>query len=163
MEKRQKMDQQIQEELLYAKLWELDLKKKEQREAQEKIEKAKAIQERQAVLDWQNQNRDISRMTEKQKIEHERSMLKGQWQSEEQREKEAERQLFILNRERNLDLIAHNEVERGLRAQKDSIEKNRDRDMLEAQLKREADLERIENEEKLARRREVVELQKHYF
>jgi hypothetical protein len=65
MEKRQKMDQQIQEELLYAKLWELDLKKKEQREAQEKIEKAKAIQERQAVLDWQNQNRDISRMTEK--------------------------------------------------------------------------------------------------
>jgi hypothetical protein len=35
--------------------------------------------------------------------------------------------------------------------------------MLEAQLKREADLERIENEEKLARRREVVELQKHYF
>ena len=71
---------------------------------------------RQAVLDWQTQNRDLSRMTEKQKIEHERSMLTGQWQSEEQREKEAERQLFILNRERNLDLIAHNEVERGLRA-----------------------------------------------
>lgn len=46
MEKRQKMEQQIAEEQLYAKLWELDLKKKEQREAVEKIEKEKNVQER---------------------------------------------------------------------------------------------------------------------
>lgn len=90
-------------------------------------------------------------------------MLKTQWTKEEHNEKEAERQLFILNRERNLDLIAHNEVERGLRSQKESIEKQRDREMLEAQLKREADLENLENAEKNSRRREVVELQKHYF
>ena len=59
-------------------------------------------------------------------------MLKTQWKREEEQEKEAERQLFILNRERNLDLIAHNEVERGLRSQKDMIEKNRDKEMLAA-------------------------------
>lgn len=53
MEKRAKLDKQIQEEQLYAKLWQLDLKKKEQREEQERIEKAKNIQERQAILDWQ--------------------------------------------------------------------------------------------------------------
>lgn len=90
-------------------------------------------------------------------------MLKTQWQREADQEKEAERQLFVLNRERNLDLIAHNEVERGLRTQKDNIEKQRDKDMLQAQLDREAALERLENEEKAARRKEVVELQKHYF
>jgi hypothetical protein len=33
MEKRTKMEQKIEEERLYAKLWELDLKKKEAREA----------------------------------------------------------------------------------------------------------------------------------
>lgn len=90
-------------------------------------------------------------------------MLQQQWKNEEEAEKEAERQLFILNRERNLDLIAHNEVERGLRQQKDMIEKNRDKEMLAAQLHREAELTRIENEERDARRREVIELQKHYF
>lgn len=90
-------------------------------------------------------------------------MLLSQWANEESSEKEAERQLFVLNRERNLDLIAHNEVERGLRDQKESIEKQRDREMLAAQMHREAELERIENEERAARRKEVVELQKHYF
>ena len=50
-------------------------------------------------------------------------MLKTQWAKEEANEKEAQRQLFVLNRERNLDLIAHNEVERGLRDQKESLEK----------------------------------------
>jgi hypothetical protein len=63
-----------------------------------------------------------------------------------------------LNRERNLDLIAHNEVERGLRSQKDNIEKQRDRDMLAAQLFKESEIERIEREERDSRRREVIEL-----
>jgi len=90
-------------------------------------------------------------------------MLQNQWKREEESEKEAERQLFILNRERNLDLIQHNEVERGLRAQKDGLEKNRDIQMLSDQLRRESELERLENEEKDSRKREVVELQKHYF
>lgn len=116
MEKRQKMEQQIAEEQLYAKLWELDLKKKEQREMQEKLEKAKTVQERQAVLDWQKQTREAERHHEKNLTQQEREMLKTQWKNEEEREKEAERQLFILNRERNLDLIGHNEVERGLRS-----------------------------------------------
>ena len=43
MEKRTKIEQKIAEEQLYAKLWELDLKKKEEREANERLEKAKSI------------------------------------------------------------------------------------------------------------------------
>lgn len=38
-------------------------------------------------------------------------MLQAQWKAEEEREKELERQRFVLNRERNLDLIRHNEAE----------------------------------------------------
>jgi hypothetical protein len=43
------------------------------------------------------------------------------------------------------------------------MEKNRDKQMLDEQLRREAELERIEREERDTRRREGVELQKHYF
>ena len=42
-------------------------------------------------------------------------MLKNQWQKEEEDEKEVERQKFVLNRERNLELIRHNEAEKLLK------------------------------------------------
>lgn len=44
-------------------------------------------------------------------------MLKTQWVNEDAREKEAERQQFILNRERNMELINHNAHEKALREQ----------------------------------------------
>lgn len=42
-------------------------------------------------------------------------MLKEQWDKELAYDKEAERQKFVLNRERNIELIKHNEAERELR------------------------------------------------
>lgn len=42
-------------------------------------------------------------------------MLNDQWRKEEDYEKEMERQKFLLNRERNLELIRHNEAEKRLR------------------------------------------------
>lgn len=44
-------------------------------------------------------------------------MLKQQWINEEEREKKAEQQKFLLNRERNLELINHNATEKQLREQ----------------------------------------------
>ena len=42
-------------------------------------------------------------------------MLQNQWKKEEDYEREMERQKFVLNRERNLELIRHNEAEKKLR------------------------------------------------
>lgn len=53
-------------------------------------------------------------------------MLKEQWAKEIESDKEAERQKFILNRERNLELINHNAAERELRGIQLEVEKNRD-------------------------------------
>ena len=39
-------------------------------------------------------------------------MLKEQWAIEEQKEKSNNEQQFLLNRERNLELIAHNATEK---------------------------------------------------
>lgn len=42
-------------------------------------------------------------------------MLRTQWINEDAKEKDAERQQFILNRERNMELIRHNAQEKELR------------------------------------------------
>ena len=52
MDKRSKLEQQIQEENVYAKLWMLDADKKHQREREEAAAKAAKVQETMGVLNW---------------------------------------------------------------------------------------------------------------
>lgn len=54
-------------------------------------------------------------------------MLATQWKKEEEYERELERQKFVLNRERNLELIRHNEAEKVLREEQLRLEKERDK------------------------------------
>jgi len=51
----------MQEEQVYAKLWELDAAKKHEREAQEAISKRALINDTMAVRDWQRDTREIQR------------------------------------------------------------------------------------------------------
>lgn len=90
-------------------------------------------------------------------------MLSTQWKREEEYEKEMERQKFVLNRERNLELIRHNEAEKRIREEQDRMEKDRDRKMLQSTLDKESALEHMEQEEKRLRMQEVIDLQKHYM
>ena len=89
-------------------------------------------------------------------------MLKQQWAIEEEKEKEDTRQRFLLNRERNLELIAHNATEKQLREQADDKERVRDKQLLGAALDKEKALQQLEEDERLARRREIQELQSYY-
>lgn len=68
----------------------------------------------------------------------------------------------MLNRERNLELIQHNAQEKHIREIAEQNEKQRDKVMLAKALEREAALKRLEELEKEARKREIVELQSHY-
>jgi hypothetical protein len=53
------------------------------------------------------------------------------WQKEtREQNKQIDRQKLILNRERNLELIRHNEAEKVLRDEQLKTEKERDREML---------------------------------
>ena len=89
-------------------------------------------------------------------------MLKQQWVKEEAMDKEAERQKFLLNRERNLELINHNAAEKELRNIEAEKSKQRDKELLAAAIAREDALREIEEQEKLQRRKEVIELQQYY-
>ncbi len=163
MEKKEKMGADIMEEQLYAQLWKLDEMKKHEREREEKIAKQKEIQDTTNILNWQKDTRVMTKEQMSHLTAQERTMLMQQWKNEEAQEKEMERQKFALNRERNLDLLRHNDAEQILRDQQLLSEKQRDKDMLQQALDHEAALARLEEEERMRRRHEVIELQKAYF
>lgn len=79
-----------------------------EREVQEASEKRQLVQDTVSVLEWQKQTREVEREKTKQELESERGMLKEQWTHEDAREKKAESEKFILNLERNKELILHN-------------------------------------------------------
>ena len=76
----------------------------------------------------------MQREAEKELIAKEQAMLREQWSIEEQKEKQDAEQRFLLNRERNLELIAHNATEKQLREQAHQMELDRDKQLLSAAL-----------------------------
>lgn len=162
IDKRRNIEQKMMEEQVYAQLWQLDAQKKLEREMQEAREKQEKIKDTMAVLDWQKQTREIQRAQEADLVKSEQRMLQQQWAVEEQKEKADAEQRFLLNRERNLELIQHNATEKQLREQAEAMDKNRDKVLLKKALDQEAAVEAYEAEERLARRREIQELQQHY-
>jgi hypothetical protein len=82
IDKRRKIEQQMDEEMVYAKLWELDAQKKADREIQEAHSKKSLVSDTMAVRDWQRDTREIQRQKEHELTAQERSMLKGQWENE---------------------------------------------------------------------------------
>jgi len=89
-------------------------------------------------------------------------MLKTQWKAEEAADAEAERQRFVLNKERNSELINHNANELELKKIQLEAAKKRDKELLDTALAREKALTELEEAEKNSRRQEVIELQKYY-
>lgn len=90
-------------------------------------------------------------------------MLKEQWILEQEQERELERQKHLLNKERNLELLRHNDAEKLLKEDQLRSEKERDKQMLSTAIGREKEIERLEQEERSRRRKEVIDLQKFYM
>ena len=162
-EKKAKLDQERMEEMLYSELWKMDMLKKQEREMKEKEQKQKLIKDTHQVLDWQKATREQMKMQDNQLSQHERNMLNQQWKVEADHEKMLEQQKLVLNKERNLELIRHNEMEKKLRSEQELREKMRDKELLQQTLDRESAIKKAEDDEKDRRRQEAKELQKHYF
>ena len=64
-------------------------------------------------------------------------MLKEQWILEQEQERELERQKHLLNKERNLELLRHNDAEKLLKEDQLRSEKERDKQMLSTAIGRE--------------------------
>ena len=112
-----------------------------------------------AVLDLQKNTRSLQRAQEQELVKKEQQMLKTQWAIEEEKEKQDTQQRFLLNRERNLELISHNATEKQLREQAEQRDRERDKQLLEKALQQERALEQLEADERMARRNEIQTLQ----
>ena len=161
-DKKRKRDQEILEEMLFAKLWEIDMKKKIERENKEKQEKDARIKETMDIISWQNKTSSELTQAEKEKQDYEKQVLNEIWKVEDEKEKEIERQKLLLNKERNLELIRHNQMEKNLRDIEEQKEKERDKLLLQMALDREKALQDLELQEKDERRQEAKELQEYY-
>lgn len=65
----------------------------------------------------------MNRKNEDDLLAAEREMLKRQWALDQEKERNLEKERQILNRERNIELMKHNQQEKGLREQAELAEK----------------------------------------
>lgn len=79
MDKKAKLEQQIVEEQVYAKLWMMDHDKKVQREKTEATQRRKKVNDTINILTWQTETRQQAQGVEKEKKAREQEMLKKQW------------------------------------------------------------------------------------
>lgn len=146
------------EENLYAQLSQAEVRKKEAEEKRIRETKKKEEQDRLKILEWQNQQNSTKRDTEDRMMKQEKNMLNEQWQIEDEAEKQRQTQQFLINKERNLELIRHNALEKQILEEQENQEKLRDRQMVEQAQAREDSLNNLEQQEKDLRRNEAKEL-----
>lgn len=161
-DKKKKRDQEIFEEMLFAKMSEVDMKKKIEREKREAQEKQERVKETMDIISWQNKTKAEQMRADKLKDEQEKAKFNEIWNLENEKEKEMDRQRLLVNKERNLELIRHNQMEKEIKNMEEEKEKERDKYLLQQALDRENAMENLEKQEKDDRRREAKELQDHY-
>jgi hypothetical protein len=145
------------EEMLYAQLSEADLALKARRDIEEKEARKKQVEERMKVLNWQKDTRDAYRAAETRKEREEKEMLKTQWKEEDQRAKATEEERLKNKKELNVELIKHNELEKGLKGRLTDVEKDRDKAMIAQIMEENRKQAELEKEMKLKRLAEAKE------
>lgn len=112
MEKRRAIEDKIMEETLYAELWKQDMRVKEAKEKWDQEMKERMKKDTIQVLDWQKQQNEVKKGAEVELTEVEKQMLNTQWNIEQEKEGELRKQALLLNKERNLEIIWQNILEK---------------------------------------------------
>lgn len=150
------------EETLYAELWKQDMRVKEAKEKWDQEMKEKMKKDTIQVLDWQKQQNEVKKGAEVELTEVEKQMLTTQWNIEQQKEGELRKQALLLNKERNLEIIWQNILEKQIIEAGQRQEKDWDRDMVQQAVERERAIEIKEAEEREQWRKEAKDLQEYY-
>ncbi len=159
LEKAQKQEVELQEEILYAKLCEADIAEKAKRDLIEREQKKKQLEEMMKVLNWQKETRDMTKVAETRKDKEEKEMLKTQWRDEDMRAKALEEEKLRRMRELNNDLIKHNALEKELKEKVAALEKAQDKAMIAEIVetsKKQAELEQEMRLKRLAEAKETL-------
>lgn len=163
MWEKMKMEEEYrEEEKIYNELWLEDKRRKDQVELERLQQKEKLNQERLQYLNWQRGLRENQRKTLSEREQVEKQMLNEEWEKEKQRELAIKRERDRILKERNMEIIQHNELTKQLKADEEKREREMDKQLIDQIVRKEEYEEQIELEEKVRRRMEAKEMIKHY-
>ena len=119
----------------------MDKKRKDADELERLRKKDQLNQERLNYLNWQRNLRENSKkaLTEREQLE--KQMLNEEWEKEKQREQAIKRERDRILRERNLEIIQHNDLTKQLKFEEEQRERELDRQLISEIVKREANEE----------------------
>jgi len=157
MEKHRLLEQQYEEDMIYAELWKRDAARKGEKDEDEAILRKVKVDERNNILNWQKAYSDKVKDEEKDKAQQEKEMLKGQWKVEELSQKEVERQQMEINKHLNRELFDHNIQQRSLKDALASAEKETDKEMIRQIMQREQMLDQLDKESRERQKQETKE------
>lgn len=161
-EKEQQELMNKEEERIYNELWLQDKQKKDLQELERLKKKDELNQERLRYLDWQRNLRENNRKALSEREQMEKQMLNEEWDKEKQREAALKRERDRILRDRNLEIIQHNDLTKQLKQEEEQRERDLDRQLISEIIKREEAEEQEELENKIRRRLEAKDMIKHY-
>lgn len=151
-----------EEEKIFNELWIEDKRRKDQDELQRLQKKDELNQERLNYLSWQRNIRENQRRALNEREQLEKQMLNEEWEREKQREQAIKRERDRIIRERNLEIIQHNELTKQLKTEEEQRERELDKILINEIVKKEQSEEQAELNERVQRRMEAKEMIKHY-
>ena len=161
LDKLKRRAKERQEEDLYVKLNELDMQKKIEREQKESEDLKNKNKEMVDYLNYQREQEqnEMNRLNEIN--EHEKQRLKQQWENDRKMEEEEKMNILQRNKQVNEDIKQFNEREQQERDRKARIEKQHDKDLINAILEKEKALDEIDRVNKLKKIEEFHQNKKY--
>ncbi|CAD8150553.1 unnamed protein product [Paramecium pentaurelia] len=155
MEKQKMLEDQYEEEMIYAELYRREILKKERLEKEKELEQKAKVDERNKVLAVQTKMNEVKHQKTKEEIEQEKQMLKEEWKREDERHKQRENQFMNYKKEINSEIALNNEQQKEYKKQLKHQEKIEDKEMISQVLAREEAIAKMEQAEKQRQKEET--------
>ena len=161
IDKLKKREQDRKEEEVYVKLNELDIKKRGEIEAKQAEEIRKKKEETYKFLEWQKQTQKNNEDKLKRLSELENERIKAQWEKDNANEFQEKIDKVVRNKEVYKNIQEFNRKEEDVKRFRSDIEKQNDKDLINAIVSKENALDDIDKKEKERKKQEFFQNKKY--
>ena len=154
LDKLKKREKEKREEMFYVKLNEYDMAKKREKEKKEEKIKKNKLNSIYQYQQWQREQNEKAIKFNQEIDSLEKQKLKEQWQRDELKDKEDERQRRIMNKQVYLDIEKFNKKEEEHRKKMAEFEKKKDKELIESMVEREKAMDLLDKREKERKKKE---------
>jgi len=154
LDKLKKREKEKREEMFYVKLNEYDMAKKREKEKKEEKIKKNKLNNIYQYQQWQREQNEKVIKFHHEIDSLEKQKLKEQWQRDELKDKENERQRRIMNKQIYLDIEKFNKKEEAHRKKMEEFEKKKDKELIQSIVEREKAMDLLDKREKERKKKE---------